>query len=85
MIELSPETETQLNENAIQDALRRAGVFSVAGIRKDVERPNRARLGGSPEGLTHMELLERYLISREISPARRDELLNKARDIIELK
>lgn len=85
VIELSPETETQLNENGVQDALRRAGVFSVAGIRKDVERPNRARLGGSPEGLTHMELLERYLISREISPARRDELLDKAREIIEPK
>lgn len=83
IIQLSPESENLLREGAIFEALKRAGTFHVAGIRKEVERGNRARLDVSPEGLTPMQLLEQYLISKEVSPARRDELLEKAKDIIE--
>lgn len=80
-LNLSPETEARLNENALRDALRRANAFQVAAIRKEVEQIARARLGASPEGLTHAELLERYLISTGVAPARREELLALAEAI----
>lgn len=82
-LNLTPETEARLNEGIVRDALRRAGVSYVAAIRKDVEQPARARLGGSPEGLTDKELLERYLISRQISPERQELLLREAERIFE--
>ena len=59
------------------------GVFHIAGIRKDVERGKRTRLGENPEGLTPMELLERYFESRDLDAARREALLERARDIVE--
>lgn len=78
LLELSPQSEARLNENLIRDALRQAGVFYVAAVRKSIEQPARARLGASPEGLTPAELLERYLMSREVPPERRAELLEAA-------
>lgn len=83
IFDLLPETEARLNENILRDELKRAGVFQVAAIRKQVEQPTRARLGASPEGLTPPELLERYLISKEIPPERRRELLDAAAGIFE--
>ncbi len=83
IFDLLPETEARLNENILRDELKRAGVFQVAAIRKQVEQPARARLGASPEGLTPAELLERYLISKEIPPERRRELLDTAAGIFE--
>lgn len=80
----SPESESRFNEIPVRDTLRRAGVFQLASIRKEVEQPMRARLGASPEGLTHMELLERYFISKEVETARREELLTKAEDIFNI-
>ncbi|MBC6936121.1 MAG: exonuclease SbcCD subunit D [Chloroflexi bacterium] len=83
IFDLLPETEARLNENILRDELKRAGVFQVAAIRKQVEQPTRARLGASPEGLTPPELLERYLISKEVPPERRRELLDAAAGIFE--
>lgn len=85
IIQLTPETDNLLKEGTIFDALKRAGVFHVAGIRKEVERSDRSRLDVSPEGLTPLELLDRYFKSRDIGSARRAELLEKAKDIIEPK
>ena len=83
VVQLRPETETLLKDAAIVDQLKRAGVFHIAGIRKEVERPDRSRLDVSPEGLTPLELLDRYFRSREIESARREALLERAKDIIE--
>ena len=83
LVELAPENETRLNESTIRDALRQADVYHVAGIRKDVERPERARLGANPEGLTQAELLERYLLSRQVGEDRRAELLRLAEGIFQ--
>jgi exonuclease SbcD len=83
LLDLSPESEPRLNENTIRDELRRMGVYQIAAIRKQVEQPIRSKLGASPEGLTQMELLERYLISKEISEERRDELLKAAEALFE--
>jgi len=83
VIQLTPETETLLKDGAVFDQLKRAGVFHIAGIRKEVERRDRSRLDVSPEGLTPLELLARYFTSRGIEAARRQELLERAKDIIE--
>jgi exonuclease SbcD len=83
VLQLTPESEARLNEGAIYDALRRAQTFFIAAIRKDVEQPARARLGGSPEGMTPEQLLERYLISREIPAERRNELMSAAQPIFD--
>ena len=41
------------------------------------------RLDVSPEGLSPLELLERYFESREVDAARRAALLELAREIVE--
>lgn len=82
IVSLTPETEARFHEPTVRDALRQAGTFYIAVIRKEVEQPDRARLGASPEGLTHEELLERYFISKEVTPARREQLMAAAQDIL---
>lgn len=83
ILDLTPETEAKLNEGIVRDALLRGGAAYIAGIRREVEQPARARLGASPEGLTDAELLERYLISKEIGEDRRALLLEAAQDILD--
>ncbi|MBZ0294830.1 MAG: exonuclease SbcCD subunit D [Anaerolineae bacterium] len=83
LIQLTPDNESRLNESTLRDALRQADVYHVAVIQKDVDHPERARLGANPEGLTHMELVERYLLSREVPEDRRSELMTLAQTIIE--
>ena len=83
LLDLSPESEPRLNENTLREELKRAGVYQIAVIRKDVEQAVRAKLGASPEGLTNVELLERYLMSKEIPEARREELMAAAQAIFD--
>ena len=83
LLDFTPESEARFNEVAVQQALKQSGAFYIATIRKDVEQPTRIRLGASPEGLTHMELLERYLMSLETPKPRRNELLELAQNIID--
>lgn len=82
IIQLTPETNASVQDSFLRRELLEAGVFHIAGIIRDIDRPERARLGTNPEGLTHEELLEKYLISREIEPARRAVLMEKAEDIM---
>lgn len=81
-IRLRPETEVLLKDKVIRDALRRAGAFHIAAVSKDVERPIRTRLGANPEGLSELELLERYFDARAVEPGRREQLLRLAREIV---
>jgi exonuclease SbcD len=83
LLQFSPETEAQFNESLVREALRRAGAFYIAVIRKEVEQPARARLGASPEGLTNDELLERYFMSKEVPAPRRERLMDAANEIFE--
>ncbi len=83
VIRLTPQSETLLNDGVIVNELKRAGVFHIAGISKDVDRRARARLGVNPEGMTPMHLLERYFESRNVEASRREELLRLARGIVE--
>lgn len=83
LIDVTPENEARLNEGLIRDALREANIYHLAGLRKDIEQPDRARLGGNPEGLTPEQLLERYLLSREVDEAHRAELMDAARTVFD--
>ncbi|MDX2139489.1 MAG: exonuclease SbcCD subunit D [Chloroflexota bacterium] len=82
-LRLTPETEARFNEGIVRDALRRGQVSFIASIRKEVDEPARARLGENPEGLTDMELLERYFINKQIDAERREELLTHAEVLLE--
>ncbi len=82
-IDLTPESEALLNDGQIQRALRGAGVFHLAGLRKNIERGTRARLGKSAEELTPLQLLARYFESRDVDASRRDELLKIAGEIVD--
>jgi exonuclease SbcD len=77
-VQLTPETDALLDENAARDALRRAGANFIAPFQRIVDQGVRARLGDTPESLTDVELLERYLISKEVAPERRARLLTAA-------
>lgn len=81
-LRLTAESEALLDERAIIEALKGAGVFHIAGIRKDVERGGPTRLGRSPEGLSPMELLERYLEIRDVDAERREALLERAQEVV---
>jgi exonuclease SbcD len=82
LVDLTPETEGRFSEDKIREALRRAGTWVIASISRHVERPARVRLGSSSEALSDIELLERYLINREVPPARRAALLELADPIL---
>lgn len=81
-LRLRPESEALLDERALSAALKRAGVFHIAGIRKDLEQVSQTRLGSSPEGLSPLQLLERYFELRSLPAQRREALLDRARDIV---
>jgi hypothetical protein len=82
LLDFTPESHARFTESAVRDALRAAGAFTVAAVKKTIEQPARARLGTNPEGLDHLQLLEHYLLSREVPPARREELLDTVRDLL---
>jgi len=84
VITADPEADMLLQERPVQEALQRAGVSHVAAIQRQVERPARMRLGASPEGLTPDQLLERYLVSKEIPFDRIQVLMEHARQIFEM-
>jgi exonuclease SbcD len=79
----TPESEAKFNEGIVRVALHRAHVSVVASIRKEIDQPARARLGDNPEGLTDIELLDRYLASKQIDLARRSQLAIEAQRLME--
>lgn len=73
IVTLRQEQEPLLAEREIFRALE--GAYFVAALQKEVERAERTRLGAvSVEALTPLELLERYLQTKE-APAERAKLL----------
>jgi len=81
IVRMRPEQEASLRERDLRAMLKSAD--HVAAITKDVERVERARLGGhSPEGLTPLELLERYFASKSLSEERKRVLLEQAGKIV---
>ncbi len=82
IVRLRPEQEASLRERDIRAVLKAADY--VAAIQKDVERVERTRLGGqNPEGMAPLELLERYLESKDTSGDRMRVVLEHAKKLIE--
>lgn len=81
-LRLRAEQETLLQEREVLAALHGAAYF-VAGFNKDVERPERQRLGAvSVESLAPRELLARYFEVTEVSPQRSARLLQAAEELM---
>jgi exonuclease SbcD len=82
IVQTTPDTEARLRDREIEKELEPANY--VAAFVKETERPERVRLGGAaPESLTPAELLERYLESKNTSPARAEKLLHYAEAIFQ--
>ncbi|RME39133.1 MAG: exonuclease SbcCD subunit D [Thermoflexia bacterium] len=80
ILRLHPEQEKQVREADVRRLLE--GAAFVAGIRFEVERKARLRLGTvRPEELAPMQLLERYLEAKEVPPDHRRELMEAAEEI----
>ncbi len=80
ILRLHPEQEKQVREADVRRLLE--GAAFVAGIRFEVERKARLRLGTvRPEELAPMQLLERYLEAKEAPPDHRRELMEAAEEI----
>ena len=81
IVRMRPEQEASLRERDVRAMLKAAD--TVAAIQKDVERVERTRLGGqNPEGMAPLELLERYLRSRNADEDRIRVVMEHARKII---
>lgn len=82
-MKLRADQMSALREDDLRRALNEWGVYYIAGIAREVERPRRIRLGGdSVEGLTPLQLLERYLETKSTKPERLELLLKHAHALI---
>ena len=82
-IRIRPAQAEILREARLREELERAGAFYVSGLQVEKEETARLRLHlGEVERLTPLELLERYLESRNIGPERRARLIGRARRIV---
>lgn len=82
IVRMRAEQEASLREREVRGVLKAADY--VAAIQKEVERVERMRLGGqNPEGMTPLELLERYLRSKDVDEDRIRVVLEHAQKIIE--
>ena len=80
IVETTPDSEARLRDKEIEKALDEANY--LAALVKNTERPERVRLGGAtPESLTPIQLLERYLESKNTPPERAQTLLQYAEQI----
>jgi exonuclease SbcD len=82
-IKLTQANRGLLDERDIRAKLKGMGVHHVAAFETDVERIDRVRTGASPEGLTHEELLRRFLTHKGLSEAEIDTLLGVARPFMD--
>ncbi len=80
-IGLPAETEAQLRDNEIREALKEAHYFSIA---KDIKQEARLRLGNwSAEEITPLAALKAYLESKKVSPEHTKTLLEYGEGMIE--
>jgi exonuclease SbcD len=81
MVTATPENEPLIRDRDIEQALE--GCAFVAAIQRDIDYPVRARLGVErPEGLTPMELLDRFLRSKGTDPDRHSVLMDYAERLL---
>ncbi|MFQ3535913.1 MAG: exonuclease SbcCD subunit D [Aggregatilineales bacterium] len=75
--------EARIEVRQLYAALYERGANTIATVRLEVEREDRARLGHLPESLSPLQLLERYFTVRGTSQARTAQLLERAREIFD--
>ena len=81
LLKLSAENEAALDADALHETLRNAGVWHLAGLQREVERPRR-RTRGDVEDLEPLPLLQSYLRSRDTPPQRQEALLDAAAGLL---
>lgn len=82
IVQLTPETDSVLNDSDIREGLKQAGVFHIAGIQRKVESADRTRLQHNPEEMSHEDLLRQYFISKEYDEDAIYDLMLAAKPII---
>lgn len=82
ILQADPENSPLIKEDAIHKVLDEAKVHTIAAVIKEVNQASRARLGESPEGLTPLELLERFFNAKEYAPDRIESLLKYAEQFL---
>ena len=83
LITADPESDALLKTKLIEDAILKKNASTIAAIHREVERPERTRLGANPEGLTPPELLERYFKNREFPEEHIEKLMETAQAIFD--
>ncbi len=81
LLQLSAENEAALDADALHAALRDAGVWHLAGLQRQVERPRR-RSGAGLDDLDPLPLLQHYLEARDTPPPRQKDLLDAAAGLL---
>lgn len=83
-LKLRAEQQAALREEELRRALNEWGVYYIAGIGREIDRPRRVRLAGegSVEGLTPLQLLEKYLETKNVRPDRIELLLKHAQGLM---
>ena len=77
-----PETIRALNDE-LRRNLNEYEIYHLAGIERKVERARRVRLGGaSVEGLSPLQLLEKYLETKNVRPELIELLLKHAHALV---
>jgi len=80
-IVLPAETEGQLRDNDLRNALKEAHYFAIA---KDIQRETRLRLGKwTVEEITPLDALKAYLESKKVTPERTKVLLEYGEKLIQ--
>jgi exonuclease SbcD len=83
-IQTSPETDTLIRQREVEQALQESGCAFIAAVNREIEYPVRSRLGVErPEGLSPLELLDRYFVSKDISADRAAILREYAENLFE--
>lgn len=83
-LKMRPEQEAALREEELRHALEKEfGVYYIAAINREVERSRRTRLAGvNVEELGPLELLKKYLDTRNVPSPRQELLLKHASALI---
>jgi DNA repair protein SbcD/Mre11 len=82
-LKLRADQQAELREEELRRALGEWGAYHIAGIARLVDRTRRIRLAGdSVEGLSPLQLLEKYLETKNVRPERTELLLKYAHALI---
>ncbi len=86
LVQCTPQQRGQVEERVIRERLEVAGAHFVAAVALDIERTTRGRFAEVRDelqrGLTPRRALELYLRTKNVAPARQEQLLAAADDLM---